>query len=122
MYSSLQMIITMSFAKRLTAVRKERGWTQQEMANVIDIHLSQVKRYESGDTQPSLDVLCKIARSLNISADRLLFDENERGPTDDLKLQFEAISQFNREEKKIAKVVLDGLILQHHANQLAATR
>ncbi len=122
MHPSLQMIINMSFAKRLAAVRKGREWTQQEMANVIEIHLSQVKRYESGDTQPSLDVLCKIARALNISADRLLFDENERGPDDGLKLQFEAVSQFSREEKKIAKVVLDGLILQHHANHLAASR
>ena len=64
----------MSFSKRLTSVRKERGLTQQQISELMGIHLSQVKRYESGDTQPSLDVLRKIALALNISADTLLFD------------------------------------------------
>jgi hypothetical protein len=29
-----------------------------------------------------------------------MFDENERAPSDDLKLQFEAVSRFPEEEKK----------------------
>ena len=53
--SQWQAILLMSFSKRLAAVRKERGLTQQQMSEVIGIHLSQVKRYESGDTQPSLE-------------------------------------------------------------------
>ena len=75
--SQWQAILLMSFSKRLAAVRKERGLTQQQMSEVIGIHLSQVKRYESGDTQPSLEVLRKIALALNISADMLLFDGQE---------------------------------------------
>lgn len=115
-----QTTFLMSFAKRLAAVRKERGLTQQQMAEVIGIHLSQVKRYESGDTQPSLDVLRKIALALNISADVLLFESSERGPSEDLRMQFEALSQFSSDEKKVAKELLDSLILKHTANRLAA--
>ncbi|ODS24382.1 transcriptional regulator [Candidatus Endobugula sertula] len=109
----------MSFSKRLAAVRKERGLTQQQMSEVIGIHLSQVKRYESGDTQPSLEVLRKIALALNISADMLLFDEDERGPSDDLRMQFEALNQFSPNEKMVAKELLDSLILKHTANRLS---
>lgn len=115
-----QAILLMSFSKRLAAVRKERALTQQQMSEVIGIHLSQVKRYESGDTQPSLDVLRKIALALNISADTLLFDENERGPSDELRMQFEALSQFSPNEKMVAKELLDSLILKHTANRLSA--
>lgn len=114
-----QAILLMSFSKRLAAVRKERGLTQQQMSEVIGIHLSQVKRYESGDTQPSLEVLRKIALALNISADILLFDEEERGPADDLKMQFEALNQFSPNEKMVAKELLDSLILKHTANRLS---
>ena len=109
----------MSFSKRLAAVRKERGLTQQQMSEVIGIHLSQVKRYESGDTQPSLEVLRKIALTLNISADVLLFDADERGPSDDFRMQFEALSQFSPNEKEVAKELLDSLILKHTANRLS---
>jgi transcriptional regulator with XRE-family HTH domain len=119
--SQWQALLIMSFSKRLSAVRKARGLTQQQMSDLIGIHLSQIKRYESGDTQPSLEVLRKITLALNVSADVLLFDEDERGPSDDLRMQFEALSQFSPDEKKVAKELLDSLILKHTANRLSAS-
>jgi hypothetical protein len=47
----------------------------------------------------------------------LIFDENERGPQDDLRLQFEAVSKFTAEEEKVIKSVLEGLILKHEAKR-----
>ena len=47
----------------------------------------------------------------------LIFDTNERDPDDDLKLQFEAVGQFDQEDKMVAKAVLDSLILKHHAKK-----
>jgi transcriptional regulator with XRE-family HTH domain len=109
----------MSFSKRLAAVRKSRNLTQAQVSEITGIHLSQVKKYESGESQPSLDVLRKITLALHISADELLFDQEERGPSDDFRLQFEAISKFSGEDKKVAKELLDILILKHTANSLA---
>jgi len=57
----------------------------------VGIHVTQLSRYESGSSQPTLDVIRKIAVALSVSADELIFDENERGPQDDLRLQFEAV-------------------------------
>ena len=110
----------MSFSRQLARIRKDLGFTQQQMAETIGIHVSQVKRYESGDTQPSLEVLRKISLALNISADLLLFDEGERGASKDFTMQFEAVSQFNEQEKVIAKALLDSLILKHTANRLTS--
>jgi transcriptional regulator with XRE-family HTH domain len=103
----------MSFADRLTALRRSLNLTQTQMAEATGIHLSQIKRYESGHTQPSLDILRKIALALHVSADLLVFDDGERGPADDLKLAFEAVSQFDDEDKTVAKKVLQSLIMQH---------
>ena len=118
-HSNMTWLVTMSFSRRLSSIRKSKGLTQQQMADTIGIHVSQIKRYESGDTQPSLEVLRKIALALSISADLLLFDENERGPSDDFRMQFEALNHFSKEEKKIVKELLDSLILKHTANRLA---
>jgi len=111
-------LMTMSFSRRLSSIRKSKGLTQQQMADTIGIHVSQIKRYESGDTQPSLEVLRKIALALSIGADLLLFDEGERGPTDEFRMQFEAVGHFNKEEKRVVKALLDSLILKHTANRL----
>ena len=107
----------MLFPKQLADIRKKRGYTQQVLADKVKIHVTQIKRYEAGTAQPTLETFRNIVLALNVSADEMLFNKNERGPDEDLQLQFEAISQFNPEEKTIIKEVLEGLILKHEANR-----
>lgn len=102
---------------RLVQLRRDLDLTQQEMADRIGIHVNQVRRYESGKAKPSLEVLEKIALTLHVSLDWLVFGEDMRGPDDDLKLQFEALQQFDEEYKKIAKTLLESLILKHNAKR-----
>ena len=111
---------SMSFAQRLQTLRKERGLTQKALSEKIGVHTTQVQRYESGDTQPSLTALRKLALALNVTTDALVFDPSEREPADDWKLQFEAISQFTDKEKEVAKAVIDSLILRHTAERFSA--
>lgn len=109
--------LTMNFPDRLSSLRKERGFTQQSLADNVGIHVSQIRRYENGNTQPTLDVIRKLAVSLGVSADLLVFDQDERSPIDELKHQFEALSQFDEEEIKVAKTLLESLILKHNAKR-----
>jgi hypothetical protein len=51
----------------------------------------------------------------------LIFDDAERGADDELRMQFEAISKYDAEEKKTAKEVLDGLILRHEARRCTSS-
>jgi len=48
----------------------------------------------------------------------LLFDEQERGPNDEFRLRFEALTAFSPEEKLVVREILDSLILKHQAKQL----
>jgi len=111
----------MSFAKRLVTLRKAKKMTQQQMAEIAQVHLSQIRRYEAGESQPTLEVLRNIAMALHISADTLVFNDDERDPPDDLKLQFEAVSQFNPKDREMAKAVLESLILRHTAGRFSKT-
>jgi len=49
------------------------------------------------------------------------FEDSERGPDDDLRLQFEAMGQLTPEEKGVARAVLEGLMLKHAANRFNTT-
>lgn len=75
------------------------------MADTIGIHANSWKKYETGQAQPSLEVLKKIALTLHVSTDSLLFEEHERGPGDDLSLQFEAVSQLPEAEQLVVREV-----------------
>jgi transcriptional regulator with XRE-family HTH domain len=108
------------FPERLSALRKERNLTQQALAAMVRLGITQMKRYEAGASQPTLDVIRKLAQALRVSADELLFGKAERGPDEDLRLQFEAISRFTEEEKKVVRSVLEGLLLTHEARRWSA--
>lgn len=79
--------------------------------------MQQIKRYEADTSQPSADALKKIAVCFGVTTDWLLFEDAERGPDEDLRLQFEAMSQLSTEEKAVAREVLEGLILKHTARK-----
>lgn len=120
MVSSFSLWLSMKLSARLIVLRKERGLSQQAMADAIGIHVNSLKKYEAGQAQPSLDALRKIATTLHTSTDFLLFDEHERGPSDDLRLQFEAVSQFPEEERKIVKALLEGMIIKYQARKMVS--
>mgnify|MGYP001780502376 CR=1 FL=1 len=60
------------FSQRLNATRKSKGITAQQMADFLGIHIRAYRKYESGDTQPNLNNLVKMADFLNVSTDYLL--------------------------------------------------
>lgn len=60
------------FSKRLNETRKSTGFTAQQMADYLCIHIRAYRKYESGDTMPNLISLVKIADKLNVSTDYLL--------------------------------------------------
>jgi transcriptional regulator with XRE-family HTH domain len=122
MEPSITWFINMSFPARLIALRKQKGLSQQAMAEAIGLHVTQIKRYESGASQPSLDAIKKIAVALSVSTDSLLFDENERGPDDDLRLQFDAVSRMPKKERQVIREVIDGMILKYETQRWHAQR
>jgi len=114
----------MNFPKRLSKIRKERGLTQQAMADTVGIHVSQYKRYEAGASQPTLEVFRKMILALNVSSDMMLFEKDERGPKEDeeLLLQFEAVAKLDPREKEIIKEMIDGILLKHDARRWSQAR
>jgi len=111
----------MNFAIRFLQLRKQHKLTQPKMAEMVGIHISQVKRYEAGEAQPSLDILKKIATAFNVTTDWLIFEEGEREPKESLKLKFEAIAQMDQDERQVVDALLDAMILKHQAKQLFVT-
>jgi transcriptional regulator with XRE-family HTH domain len=108
----------MAFPQRLLTLRKARGLTQQQLADKVGVHVVQLRRYEAGRAQPTLDVLKHIAIALSVSADALVFDDNERDPSDELRLQFEAVAQLPEGDRQVIKAMIEGMIVKHETKRL----
>lgn len=62
----------MDLGKRLKDLRKEKGLTQQQVADRIWTSKAVISSYELGNRIPSYDVLIKLAKLFGVSTDYLL--------------------------------------------------
>ena len=116
-YVSKQAVSAIEFPQRLAELRKHHSLTQAQLAERIRMHVVQLRRHEAGASQPTLDVIRKLSTALRVSADMLLFGKDQRGPDEDLRLQLEAVSGFDEEEKRVMRSLLEGMILKHETRR-----
>ena len=118
MVVSITWLLPMNFSVRLLQARKSQGLTQQSLATAAELHINQIRRYETGASQPTLEGLIKLAKALHISLDELVFDDNQRGPSDKrMKLLFEAVEGLAEEEQSIIRELLEGMIVKYEARR-----
>jgi len=119
MPASLAQVAAMPFPDRLAHLRKAQSLTQQALAERAGLSAIQVRRYEGGKTQPTMDALKRLALALNVSADVLIFDPDERAPANDrLRLQFEAITRFSSEDQRVVASLIDAFIKKHRMEEV----
>jgi transcriptional regulator with XRE-family HTH domain len=71
-----------SLGRRLARLRKERGFTQVELAKKTDLIQVLISDYENDKLRPNPDVLVRFAVALDVSTDEILgvAKPDKRGP------------------------------------------
>lgn len=64
---------------RIRSARKEKGFTQEALAEKVDISLAYMGEIERGVKYPSMNVFIKLVEVLDVSADYLMMDKLETG-------------------------------------------
>lgn len=62
----------MSFGEKLIKLRKERGFSQEELGNKLEVARQTISKWELGETTPEMDKIIKIGEIFDISLDELL--------------------------------------------------
>ena len=62
---------------RLKELRKEKGYTQTQLAKKINCSQAQIVYWENGQNEPTATFIVKIAKIFNVSISYLLGIENE---------------------------------------------
>ena len=65
----------MEFHEKLQELRKNRGLTQEELAEVLYVSRTTISKWESGRGYPSIDSLKEISNYFSVSIDNLLSGE-----------------------------------------------
>lgn len=65
------------FGKKVTFLRKEKGLTQKQLAEILNVSDKAVSRWESGKGYPEVTILPKLASALGVSVDELLSSDED---------------------------------------------
>ena len=117
----------MSFGKNLAKFRKEKGFTQEDLVRLSGVAISQIRRYETDKSSPSLAAITKLSRAIGVSIDEMVFDTTTGIAANkiidrELLNQFEMISAMTEEEKYVVKKMLEGIIVKHQVDKMMRPR
>lgn len=60
------------YYKRIRELREDNDLTQKQVAEHFDMHLTQYRRYETGENEPPVYFIVSLCHFYNVSADYLL--------------------------------------------------
>lgn len=93
------MVMTIEIANRLIEFRKKFGYSQEELANMLNVSRQSISNWESGEVTPSIDYLKELAKIYGVTMDELI--SNEKSVEDTLKAHDKsgATNQNNNTDK-----------------------
>jgi transcriptional regulator with XRE-family HTH domain len=109
--------------ERIRILRKKRGWTQDQLGEVVGMHGRHIGRYETDKTKPSAKALQKLAEVFEVSVDELLQEHDK--PTLETLLKdkeliklFQEVETLEEKDRMVAKGVLHALVMKKHLQQV----
>src|SRR5688572_30214295 len=98
------MFYSMTVGERIKELRGQKKLTQTELAHQVGLTYVQIGRYETNKSNPSADVLQRLAAALDTTTDFLMRgtqDEAVAAQLTDRELlkQFKLVEQLNPEDK-----------------------
>ena len=109
------MDIRKDFGLRIKALRKQKKWTQKELATKIDVRSPQLNKYECGLHAPPIEKLVKMAEIFDTTVDYLLTgDRADEKPLHNLRLleRFKAMEDFAAQDREAVLTLIDALIVK----------
>lgn len=67
----------MKLPDKIIALRKAQGWSQEDLAEKLDVSRQAVSRWENGTAQPDAQNLLLISKLFDVTTDYLLNDDYE---------------------------------------------
>ena len=69
----------MNLSEKIMMLRKKEGWSQEELANHLQISRQAVSKWESGQSMPDTDKIIQLSQLFHVTTDYLVLDQENEG-------------------------------------------
>ena len=90
--------------KRIQIRRKQQGYTQEQLAEMMNVSIQMVSNLERGNKAIRIDNLINLSQILDISTDYILTGKET---TDDIQALTARIAQLPEKERKMVKMLVE---------------
>lgn len=115
-------ILSKDFPEKLKKLRKNRGWSQGQLAQKIGADLQRISKYERGVMWPTMELMVRIAKAFEVTVDYLIRDEENaaisRIKNQTLLHQIEEVNNLADEDQKTVISFLDAFIKRKKFEEL----
>ncbi len=114
----------MAIGDKILALRKDRGWSQQQLAKKIGTSGPIIGRYERGEMVPSVEVAKKLGDTFAVTLDFLVDDTGQAAEIKDKNMlkRLMELEALDTEDKKTIVHVLDSLLRDAKAKKAYAAQ
>ncbi|MEN8133202.1 MAG: helix-turn-helix transcriptional regulator [Pseudomonadota bacterium] len=115
--------IRKAFGLRLKELRKQKGWTQKELANQVDIRFSQLNKYECGMHVPPIEKLAKLSDILGVTLDYLVMDNrDQKQRLHNIRLieRLKELEGFDNDDQETIIKMIDAMIVKRRVEGAVA--
>ena len=77
----------MKLAEKLFELRKEKGWSQEKLAEQINVSRQSISKWESGQVLPEIEKIIELSKIFQVTTDYLLLDENSEKTSTEVILE-----------------------------------
>jgi len=83
----------MRFGDKLIMLRRERGYSQEQLANMLDVSRQSVSKWEAGQSTPEINKLIMLADIFSVNVDSLIREEIELPDIENRQEKLESINK-----------------------------
>ena len=87
-----------AIGKRIQSRRKQQGFTQEQLADMMDVSIQMISNLERGNKAIRIDNLIKLSQILSISTDYILTGKEN---ADDISALAFSVAQLSEKERKM---------------------
>ena len=99
-----------SIGKRIQSRRKQQGYTQEQLAEFMNVSIQMVSNLERGNKAIRIDNLINLSQILDISTDYIL---TGKATADDMEALTSRIAKLSSKERNMIEMLIDHCLTEN---------